>query len=362
MSTTTYVANVDALAKIVAQEMDCVICLDLLDDPVFCSDGFVYCRNCIGQWAIRNCPWKSPSTNTNIYSPAILIRDFRMNSVTLDVRRKQLRESLMTEKRTEGKLVTMAGAFHANLPISTNDQNTSALSGCCKTVDPLIMVEMSFRSGRSPSMSTEAIRFIISEDSMNCAHHRLRLEVLRHILKNNTSSRELTAHIHRRIEVPDAIRIDPELMRCIGAGVGHEFPVYCTRKYQKDRMLVFSCEDVIVSLPIDVKYIGVYETQPQLELSVGEDTHLFPLTVDVLSDITDRLCEPTVFPDYDGNDVYSGEAYDERFSVFEKLPQILPELFTYIPRWATETTRLRASIFDMECRLLKKRRHSADDS
>jgi hypothetical protein len=337
--------------------MDCSICLDLLDDPVFCSDGFVYCRNCIGQWVRDCCSWKSPSTNVNMYSPAILVRDFRMNSLTLDARRKQLGEVLLAEKTTGDKLVSMAGAFHANLPISTNDQNTSVLSGCCKAVDPLILVEMSFRSGRSPSLSTEAIRFIIAEDSMNRAHHRLRLEVLHLVLKNNSNSPDLNAHIHRRIEIPDAIRIDPALMRAIGAG--HEMPIYCTRKYQKDRMLVFSCEDISVSLPIDVKYMGVYETQPQLELTVGEDTHLFPLTGYVMSNIIDRLCEPTAFPDYDGVDVYSGEAYDDRFCVFEKLPERLPELFTHIPRWKSENTMLRAGMFDLECKLKKRPRSSA---
>jgi hypothetical protein len=60
----------------VASLLECVICLEYYDDPWLCSDGFVYCRECIGRWIGDGEEWISPRTNLRYTSSeAFLARD-----------------------------------------------------------------------------------------------------------------------------------------------------------------------------------------------------------------------------------------------------------------------------------------------
>lgn len=84
------------------QDLVCMICLGLFDDPCFCSDGWTYCRLCVAQWAATGnnpCSWKSPHTNEKVPKPAIL----RSNeaAATAVLRRKQMDLAKAFESRFE---------------------------------------------------------------------------------------------------------------------------------------------------------------------------------------------------------------------------------------------------------------------
>ena len=66
--------------------LTCPICHDIFVDPVICSDGFSYCRTCIGEWVElcvkdMNSTWKSPRTNQTHKFPAILVTNKELQLV-----------------------------------------------------------------------------------------------------------------------------------------------------------------------------------------------------------------------------------------------------------------------------------------
>jgi hypothetical protein len=100
---------------------ECNICLSLFDDPWLCSDGFVYCRGCIGRWIGRSEEWISPRTNQRFDATgAILGRDLQRACLVLEIKRAHAAELVHSPKSSSAELlastVQLACCRHEGLP------------------------------------------------------------------------------------------------------------------------------------------------------------------------------------------------------------------------------------------------------
>jgi hypothetical protein len=212
--------------------MDCVICHDIFDDPIFCADGFAYCRVCIGRWVDHSSlTWKSPTSNLEIAFPALLIRDFQRNVQALELKQMKLEKDLNLTDDQSRKMMLLATATHCGLSISSQQQEIQVLSGSCKDADPFYLLELSYRNSRCHTMSDFQIETLIEEDSRNFAHPRIKVEVLEYLAKKNDSE-NLLHHIKTRLSVPDAIQIQPRLLETYG--LSSQGPVFCIREDHAD--------------------------------------------------------------------------------------------------------------------------------
>lgn len=81
-------------------ELTCLICLGVYDDPCFCSDGWTYCRVCIGHWVVEcnnatdTGTWVSPHTNVRVAKPAVLRSNEAVAARALEEKRRALAERL----------------------------------------------------------------------------------------------------------------------------------------------------------------------------------------------------------------------------------------------------------------------------
>lgn len=76
----------------------CPICKEVFRDPIMCSDGFCYCRECISEWVKGNKKWTSPLTNCAHYGTALLTQDLLRAGVSLQYHRDRIRSMPVLER------------------------------------------------------------------------------------------------------------------------------------------------------------------------------------------------------------------------------------------------------------------------
>jgi hypothetical protein len=104
---------------------------------------------------------------------------------------------------------------------------------------------------------------------------------------------------------------------------------------------------------VDTANIGNYETTPLVEIHTNLSVYYLEMLIHTNTSLGDRLTE-AVFPESDGVAYFFGTEYDDKMSIFEKTPTMLPEYLKYIPRHHSEISRLKARIFELEAHSRRK--------
>jgi hypothetical protein len=101
----------------------CVICLQIFEEPCFASDGYTYCRLCLFRWA-GNKQWISPRTNCSIRRQAIIRSDEGSASSALAAKHEAMKEDM---KDPHKALLSVACSYSRGRPLASSDDNALAL-------------------------------------------------------------------------------------------------------------------------------------------------------------------------------------------------------------------------------------------
>lgn len=108
--------------------LTCAICLDLLDNPWMCNDGWTYCRDCAARWVAyesgrNNGTWRSPRTNKlHSATAALLVADTQRDLLVTEARRATVEVVLREWTDPLQQLVAVAGQRHRGRPTAQQDQ------------------------------------------------------------------------------------------------------------------------------------------------------------------------------------------------------------------------------------------------
>lgn len=197
----------------------CNICLDVWDDPVVCSDGYAYCRDCISKWIGKNETWKSPRNN-QWYDSVEAIRGSDSERALQSLAFKQTiipSLSCLREKAEQA-----AQLAHFGKPVVTPATCRDILSELIRqskvgTVDSFVLLDLAYRSGSWGIISPGAVLDIIKRDENSRDAPLVDLGVLLatlHAFTANTTTRHrhsvaaaLESHLWVRAGMIDSVRI-----------------------------------------------------------------------------------------------------------------------------------------------------------
>ena len=347
-------------------DLFCVICKDVFVNPFFCTDGFTYCKNCIGLWEqVSGNQWLSPRSNRVIYDKALLVRNEQM---VIEVRKYNLQiyndlikcdqiaskiqalsmycDNSPMYSRAEG--ISTLRTIGANSPNSFNNLNARAhiILDCCYNTDRLKMFLLGghLNSLLSSDKSDSSIPFVSLRVLIRLS------EVLTDIIDSDvlaSAAQNLIDHLFYRESTIDVIQImrhsilDGVYFRSVDGTEStyvefvsfNETGVESTMHVPTDSFHGLNedfRETCIITENGARKY---YASQQGSNISSG------------VSRWAARKATETVFPDNDDG-CASSDFNLERLVIMEKYPKTLPRMFLHRAKHTESLTqpKLRRAI------------------
>lgn len=354
------------------EDLTCVICLGVYDDPCICSDGWTYCRLCIAQWASANVEtWKSPRTNEMIRQPAVIRSNEAVASAVLEAKRQVLAQRLggcdlplealfaaatLTEKDRHviqiQQLPEVLAAVN-QIPwecLGARDASrhfAEALSiwhGCQSGLDELLAVT-----------GAGAPRAMLERDASAFDQPLLRLGVIKDMLRcfmrmhTQTPSKEwlrllqdTLVHLAGREAAVDCIEVSG---KCFARNQRKASGIYVRSDGRASRAELFVCTETGALLEVEQHPQGAYGLlEGERARASAVITHLdgsstifkSRVKVPLVACWEHRRCIEDAFPDNSPipfmgaiSDTWPDWGDQHQLGLFESLPESLPEGFEY---------------------------------
>jgi hypothetical protein len=241
---------------------ECPICLDILDDPWMCADGFCYCRECIGRWIADDDTWRSPRTNV-VYLRAggLLARDVQRNDLATELRGQRVRdyvdaslphdfeETLRYVSRQQSRGVLVLRSTTARDLIVLVVQSSAALEVAPQPPlswdTPLNALEVAAHCGSIPELcsSPSLVEALLALDSSRRGSFVAFSALLTLLLEGGSRlqlglRRKLWRHCHIRAHQRDGVYLRPDVLARRGVSLSFQ-GIYIRHQEKPEEVIVY---------------------------------------------------------------------------------------------------------------------------